>query len=165
MTGTAVMSAALCFQYPLKEVVVVNEDKDVLRDVDSLRDYILDELNVRNLTVTSDKEAYSIAMKARPDIKALGIRLKKDSKAVCAAIDKLSNADLVLLQTQGTLYQPLTHSDSHSLSLSLTHSDSHSLSLSLTQPLTHSASHSLSLSVCLPALTVTRRRLSGRTRT
>ena len=29
-------------QYPLKEVVVVNEDNDFLRDVELLREYILE---------------------------------------------------------------------------------------------------------------------------
>lgn len=83
--------------------MVVNEDKNVLDDVDSLRDYILEELNIRTLTTTSDKDKYSVSMKAKPDIKALGIRLKKDSKAVCAAITAMSNDDLVLLQEQGML--------------------------------------------------------------
>lgn len=34
--------SGILFQYPLKEVVVVNEDEEFLRDVDYLRSYILE---------------------------------------------------------------------------------------------------------------------------
>lgn len=59
------------------------------------------ELNVKNLTTTTDKEAYSVTMKAKADTKALGIRLRQQSGPVVKEIEKLTSDDLQLLEKQG----------------------------------------------------------------
>ena len=73
-------------KYPLPEVVVITNSQQTIDDIYSLRQFILDELNVRDLTLTMDKGAYGVQLCAEPDIKALGLRLRNDSKKVIQAI-------------------------------------------------------------------------------
>ncbi|KAG0423228.1 hypothetical protein HPB47_000979 [Ixodes persulcatus] len=82
----------LPLKYPLRELVVIHKDQQYLDDVASLRQYILEELNVKQLTVTSEKEKYGVLMKAEPDIKALGLRLRGESKAVSQGIRELKDS-------------------------------------------------------------------------
>ncbi len=56
-------------KYPLPELVVIHKDQECLDDVNKLQAYILDELNVKKLTMSTDKHqvstciAYYLAMK------------------------------------------------------------------------------------------------------
>ena len=88
----------LPLKYPLKEVVLISRDAAVLQDCSTLQDYILSELNVREMTLSTDREKYGITLKAIPDIKALGIRLKNESKGVIAAIRELTEERLAEYQ-------------------------------------------------------------------
>ena len=56
----------------MKEVVVVHKDPEVLNDVISLEKYIMEELNLRRVTTSSDKKKYGVKLTAQPDFKALG---------------------------------------------------------------------------------------------
>ena len=56
---------------------------------------------MKSLTTTTDRAAYSVKMEAAGDSKALGIRLKQESKDVCKKISELSNSELQTLQDQG----------------------------------------------------------------
>lgn len=88
----------LPLKYPLGEVVVISSDQNVLDDVSALQEYVLSELNVRQMTVSTDRVKFGVSLKAIPDIKALGIRLKNDSKAVIAAIRQLNEEQLLEYQ-------------------------------------------------------------------
>ncbi|KAF2884395.1 hypothetical protein ILUMI_21774 [Ignelater luminosus] len=88
-------------KYPLPEIVVVHQDSQYINDVKSLEWYVLSEMNVRKLTVTTDKNKYGISLRAEPDHKVLGIRLKQDFKAVTAAIKALSDAEINEMITKG----------------------------------------------------------------
>lgn len=90
-------------KYPLKEVVVINKDEGVLRDISALQNYIKEELNVRNVTVTTDKHKYGVHLRAEPDHKTLGARLKGAFKAVTAAIKELSDDQLMEFQRTGEI--------------------------------------------------------------
>lgn len=81
-------------KYPLPEVIVVHQNPEYLSDVESLQSYVLSELNVRSLQTTSDKSKYSITLRAEPDHKTLGVRLKQHFKAVTVAIKALTDADI-----------------------------------------------------------------------
>lgn len=63
-------------------MVVVNRDQQFLDDVLSLKTYILGELNVKEVTVSQDKAKYGVVLKAEPNFKLLGKRLKGDQKKV-----------------------------------------------------------------------------------
>jgi len=81
-------------KYPLPEVVVIHKDQQCLADIKSLEKYILEELNVRGVTLSSDKASYGVTLRAEPDHKTLGFRLKGDFKPVMAEIKQLSDAQL-----------------------------------------------------------------------
>ncbi|OAD56222.1 Isoleucine--tRNA ligase, cytoplasmic [Eufriesea mexicana] len=81
-------------KYPLPEIVVIHQDAEVLKEIMSLKSYILEELNVKELTVTTDKEKYGVKLRAEPDHKILGARLKGEFKSVTQAIKELSDEKL-----------------------------------------------------------------------
>ncbi|XP_074644579.1 isoleucine--tRNA ligase, cytoplasmic-like isoform X2 [Tubulanus polymorphus] len=93
----------LPLKYPLKELVVIHKDKQCRDDVQSLEKYILEELNIRKLTVTADKEKYGVHLRAEPDHRLLGARLKGDFKRVHAAIRDLQDDQLMDLQKTGLI--------------------------------------------------------------
>ncbi|CAN9512100.1 unnamed protein product [Ophioblennius macclurei] len=90
-------------KYPLKEVVVIHQDPEALKDIQSLQKYILEELNVRQLTLSTDKDKYGIRLRAEPDHMVLGKRLKGAFKAVTASIKELSSEQLEAFQKTGTI--------------------------------------------------------------
>ncbi|XP_024884154.1 isoleucine--tRNA ligase, cytoplasmic [Temnothorax curvispinosus] len=81
-------------KYPLPEIVVIHRDAEVLKDIVSLKSYILEELNVKKLTVTTDKQKYGVTLRAEPDHKTLGARLKGEFKQIIQAIKELSDEQL-----------------------------------------------------------------------
>lgn len=93
----------LPMKYPLKEVVVISKDSGVLKDVSTLQSYIVEELNIRTVTVTTDKQKYGIQLRAEPDHKTLGARLKGAFKSVTAAIKELSDERLIEFQRTGEI--------------------------------------------------------------
>ena len=54
--------------------VLFLQDQQVLDDVKSLSNYILDELNVKKLTLSTKKQDYGVMLRAEPDHKTLGFR-------------------------------------------------------------------------------------------
>lgn len=81
-------------KYPVPEVVVIHKNEQYLRDIRTLDAFILGELNARKLTVCADKAQYGVKMRAEPDHKTLGLRLKGDFKTVMAAIKQLTDAEI-----------------------------------------------------------------------
>merc|ERR1712241_538711 len=51
-------------KYPLPEVVVIHKDQQCLDDIRSLEKFILEELNVRSVTLSSDKASYGVTLRA-----------------------------------------------------------------------------------------------------
>jgi len=56
-------------KYPVSEIIVIHKDPQTLEAIKSLQDFILSELNVRKLTLSSDKEKYGVSLRAEPDHK------------------------------------------------------------------------------------------------
>lgn len=94
----------LPLKYPLAKVVVISRDEKVARDVEELADYIKLELNVEELLTTDDKEKFGVQIKAQPDIKLLGARLRNESRAVIETIRKMSELDLQEYQSDPENY-------------------------------------------------------------
>ena len=61
------------------------------------------ELNVRVLTTTSDKRRYGVRLRAEPDHRVLGARLKGAFKGVVAAIRQLTDDQLAGFQQTSAL--------------------------------------------------------------
>ncbi|KAK0075984.1 hypothetical protein PV325_006058 [Microctonus aethiopoides] len=81
-------------KYPLPEIVVIHQDAAILDEILTLKSYIIEELNVKELTVTTDKKKYGVILKAEPDHKTLGFRLKGEFKAMIQAIKELDDEQL-----------------------------------------------------------------------
>merc|ERR1712106_288855 len=81
-------------KYPLPEVVIIHKDQQCLDDLSSLERFIKEELNVRLVTLSSDKASYGVMLRAEPDHKTLGFRLKGAFKPVMAEIKTLSDEAL-----------------------------------------------------------------------
>lgn len=88
-------------KYPLKELIVIHPNKAYLDRVKKLRDFILRELNIKELTLSSDKERYGVKIVAQPDFKVLGKKLKGDLKAATIEIKLLTDAQLENAQKNG----------------------------------------------------------------
>ncbi|XP_050314029.1 isoleucine--tRNA ligase, cytoplasmic [Anthonomus grandis grandis] len=88
-------------KYPLPEVIVVHQDPKHIEDVLSLKDYILSELNVRKISTTTDKSKFGITLRAMPDHKVLGLRLKQEFKAVTEVIKALTDSEINEMVTKG----------------------------------------------------------------
>nr|KAF6267738.1 hypothetical protein mMyoMyo1_006579 [Myotis myotis] len=90
-------------KYPLKEIVVIHQDPEALGDIRSLEKYIIEELNVRKVTLSTDKKKYGIRLRAEPDHMILGKRLKGAFKAVMTSIKQLSSEELEQFQKRGSI--------------------------------------------------------------
>lgn len=88
-------------KYPLPEMIVIHREETYLNDVKSLESYVLEEMNVKKILLTSDKEKYGITLKAEPDHKVLGARLKGDFKAVTQGLKALTNEQCEKLISDG----------------------------------------------------------------
>jgi len=76
---------------PLKELVVIHPDPQYHEDIKSLVKYIYEELNVRDIVVTSDEDKFGIKYKLEADLKVLGQKLKKDAPKVRKALPSISS--------------------------------------------------------------------------
>ncbi|KAL1188035.1 Isoleucine--tRNA ligase, cytoplasmic [Cardamine amara subsp. amara] len=80
---------------PLKEMIVVHPDAEFLDDITGkLKQYVLDELNVRSLVPCNDTLKYA-SLKAEPNFSVLGKRLGKSMGLVAAGVKKMSQQDIL----------------------------------------------------------------------
>lgn len=79
---------------PLKTLVVIHQDQQYLDDLKSLEGYILEELNVRDLILSSDEEKYNVQYSVTADWPTLGKKLKKDAQKVKKALPSLTSDDV-----------------------------------------------------------------------
>lgn len=75
---------------PLKTLVALHQDAEVLDDLRTLERYITEELNVRDLVLTSDEKHYGIEYAVQADVKNLGMKFKKDAAKIKKALPGLS---------------------------------------------------------------------------
>ena len=78
-------------KYPLPELVLIHKDQQCLDDVKALEKYVLEELNIKTLTLSTDKKEYGVTLRAEPDHKTLGLRLKGAFKDVMREIKALND--------------------------------------------------------------------------
>lgn len=78
---------------PLLSLVVI-ADTQLISDVQTLRSYVKEELNIREIVLTSDEEQYNILLGARVDWPTLGKKLKKNVQVVRKALPNLTQEQL-----------------------------------------------------------------------
>lgn len=88
---------------PLRQVIVVAGDAQLLADLARLRSYVLDELNVLDLELSQDEAKYQVVYHATPNFKVLGQRLRGCFAQVQAALKALTQADLAGFMETGTI--------------------------------------------------------------
>ncbi|XP_052781081.1 isoleucine--tRNA ligase, cytoplasmic-like [Mya arenaria] len=93
----------LPLKYPLKEVVAISNEPGMLKDIEGLQSYIVEELNVKVLTTSMDKEKYGARLHAEPDHKVLGLKLKQHFKDVHEGIRELTDSQLMAFQQSGEI--------------------------------------------------------------
>jgi isoleucyl-tRNA synthetase len=76
---------------PLRTLVVIHHDNQYLEDIKSLESYITEELNVRDLVLTSDEAKYNVQYSVTADWPVLGKKLKKDMARVKKALPTLTS--------------------------------------------------------------------------
>jgi isoleucyl-tRNA synthetase len=79
---------------PLKTLVVIHPEQQYLDDVKLLQNYILEELNVRDLVLSSDEDKYNVQYSATADFSILGKKLKKDAIKVKKALPNLTSQEI-----------------------------------------------------------------------
>jgi len=79
---------------PLKTLVIIHADKQYLDDVKSLENYITEELNVRDLVLTTDEAKYGVEYSVTADWPVLGKKLKKDMIKVKKALPGVSSDEV-----------------------------------------------------------------------
>ena len=84
---------ALGIKSPLKTLVVIGE-AEFLDDVHFLERYVIEELNIRELVLSSDEDKYNVTLKASPNWPRLGQRLKKDAQKLRKTLPTVPNAQL-----------------------------------------------------------------------
>lgn len=78
---------------PLKTLVVIHTDQQYLDDVKSLEGYITEELNIRDLVLSSDEDKYNVQYSVSADWPVLGKKLKKDVQKVKKALPDVTSHD------------------------------------------------------------------------
>jgi isoleucyl-tRNA synthetase len=90
-------------QTPLKELVVYHPDATYLSDVDSLGTYVKEELNVREVTFTSDEAECGVKWRADAEWSVLGKKLRSDLSKVKKALPELSSEDVRRYLAEGKI--------------------------------------------------------------
>lgn len=88
---------------PLKSLVVIHNDSQYLDDVKSLEGYIVEELNILDLVLSSDEAKYNVQYSVNADWPTLGKKLKKDVQKVKKALPSLSSDDAKGYLTNGKI--------------------------------------------------------------
>ena len=91
----------LAIKTPLKEAIVVHSNPQVLADLKSIEPYVLQELNVRLFTATSDEGAFGMHLRADPNLPVLGKRLGKDMKQVTSEVRNMTAEAIRKFQADG----------------------------------------------------------------
>lgn len=102
LARTARERRGINLKVPLKSLVVIG-NPDFISDIDTLRLYVTEELNVKEVILTDDEEKYNIILEARVDWPTLGKRLKKDVQVVRNALPGLTQEELRQYQREQQL--------------------------------------------------------------
>jgi isoleucyl-tRNA synthetase len=78
---------------PLKTLVVIHNDQQYLDDIKSLQGYITEELNVRDLVLSSDESKYNVQYGVTLNFQKVGKKLRGDAKKVQKALLELGSSE------------------------------------------------------------------------
>ncbi|KAG4302418.1 hypothetical protein PCK1_001254 [Pneumocystis canis] len=76
---------------PLRQFIVIHHDEQYLEDIKSLEQYIIEELNIRNLILSSDEEKYGVCYSLVTDWSVLGKKLRQDVVKVKKSLSNVTS--------------------------------------------------------------------------
>lgn len=85
---------AISTKTPLRQLIVVHPDSDYLNDLARLKGFVLDELNLQDLVLTSDEKKYGVECRAQADWPVLGKKLKRDVMRVKKALPSVPSHEV-----------------------------------------------------------------------
>ena len=94
---------AIGVKQPLKTLTVIHQDPQYLEDVKSLEGYINEELNIRDLVLSSDEDKYNVQYTVVADWPVLGKKLKKDMPKVKKGLTNVKSDDVKTFVSTGKL--------------------------------------------------------------
>lgn len=87
-------------RWPVKEVVIVSEDLNVLKAVRKLSHIVIEQANTKEL-ISSNSYA-DLRIKAKPNLKTLGPKLRGDVPQVASKLAEVDGADIIrLIESEG----------------------------------------------------------------
>jgi isoleucyl-tRNA synthetase len=82
----------LPLRHPVKELVVIVEDyPNIETAIEHVKSYIYEELNVKQLKLTKQRDEYGIQMKPKPNFKVLALKAKDKMKTLSGDIEKMTD--------------------------------------------------------------------------
>jgi len=93
----------LPLRVPLRELTVFHSDSQYLEDVKSLGSYIEEELNIRDLVLSSDEKKCGVNFKLLADWPVLGRKLRKDMGKVKKGLDQVTSEEAKAYMTTGQI--------------------------------------------------------------
>jgi len=89
----------IAHRQPLEEILVFLQNPEDEQRLETVKQYLYDELNVKNIVFSQTGVTYLPS----PDFRVLGKRLGKEMKTVAAAVKNLSQEDLAQFMKLGTI--------------------------------------------------------------
>jgi isoleucyl-tRNA synthetase len=92
----------LPLRHPVKELVVIVEDyPNIETAIEHVKSYIYEELNVKQLKLTKQRDEYGIQMKPKPNFKVLALKAKDKMKTLSGDIEKMTDTQVQELREKG----------------------------------------------------------------
>jgi isoleucyl-tRNA synthetase len=101
-------SNQISFRFPYPYLMIVHRSQEFLDDIKLLDEYVLTELNVKELKFSSKLSDF-ISLSVEPNNRELGPALGKKRGSFCKSLDLLSFDDLLHLQTYGSVSVKFYH--------------------------------------------------------
>lgn len=92
---------AIGLKTPLKTLVVIHYDPLYLEDIRSMQGYICEELNIRDLELSTDEEKYHVRLRVTADWPTLGKKLRKEAQKVKKRLPDLTNEQIRRFMQEG----------------------------------------------------------------
>lgn len=87
---------------PLSAMMIPALDERQRNDLESMRELILNEVNVKEMRIVGNDEGV-LVKRIKPDFKKLGPKLGKQMKAAAAALQAMEQKDIARLEREGSI--------------------------------------------------------------
>ncbi len=90
-------------RWPVREIVIVSEDKNVLNAAQSLKNVLMEQANTK--TVVSSDKFENLTVNALPNMKTLGPKLRQDVPKVASKLAEADGDEIIRkLDSEGCLH-------------------------------------------------------------